>query len=115
MNLIEYLLSILLAVTAAVVCTLLIWSNQTNRGLEEKLNVQLMTIEEGRLSQQVGMAILQDLAVASVQNDKIKKLLADNGFSVTQQPNNAAPGTSAAAGTPPTAPPANTPSTTTPR
>ena len=35
-----------------------------------------------QISQQVGPALLRDLAVASIKNDKIKKILTSHGYNV---------------------------------
>jgi hypothetical protein len=93
----EFCVSILLSLVALVFAALLIVSNQNNRRLEKILNTQQVIINEGQLSQQIGSAVVQDLAVVSVRNPKIKQLLADNGFTVTQKEQ------------PPATPPAGTP------
>lgn len=51
-------------------------------------------VDKGAMSDQVGGAILQEMAVASLKNDKIKEVLAKNGYNVSA---NASPSPGAAA------------------
>jgi len=43
-------------------------------------------VNRGITSDKVGGAILQDMAVASVKNDKIKNVLSQNGYTVSANP-----------------------------
>jgi len=58
--------------------------SQANQGITRGIQAQQNVINQGRVGEQVGQAVLRDMAALSVQNDKIKKLLADNGFNVTR-------------------------------
>lgn len=90
---------------------------QTQQGIlqvkQQQLQVQQEQINTANtISQQVGPALLRDMAVASIKNDKIKKILSSHGYSVEQKDDKAAP---AGAATPapsapaPSAPPAAVP------
>lgn len=54
-----------------------------NRGIERGLQEQQTVINKGQVSQQIGTAIVRDLANLSVNNAKIRELLARNGINVT--------------------------------
>lgn len=50
---------------------------------QQQLQVQKATIDRGTtISQQVGPALLQDMAKGSIKNDKLKNLLAKHGYNV---------------------------------
>jgi hypothetical protein len=50
---------------------------------QQTFQVQQEQINAGsQISQQVGPALLRDLAVASIKNDKIKKILTSHGYNV---------------------------------
>lgn len=101
-------LSFYISVAAAALCLvlsiiLLIQGNinqslqndvQTQQGL---LQAQQEEINRGNaISQQVGPALLRDMAVASTKNEKMKALLAANGYTVNMA--TPAPGASPAPG-----------------
>lgn len=48
------------------------------------LQSQQNTINQARLAGQAGQSIIRDLAALSVQNEKIRILLANNGYNVTR-------------------------------
>ena len=58
--------------------------SQNNQGLTKELQVQQNVINQGRVGEQVGQAVLRDMASLSLQNPKIKEILAKNGFNVTR-------------------------------
>jgi septum formation inhibitor MinC len=81
---------------------------QTQQGVlqvkQQQLQVQQEQINTANtISQQVGPALLRDMAVASIKNDKIKKILSAHGYSVEQKDEKAAP-PAAGAATPAPAP-----------
>jgi len=56
------------------------------QGQQQKLQTQQEQINAGNtISQQVGPALLRDMAVVSTKNDKMKELLARHGYSVEQK------------------------------
>lgn len=73
-------LALLLTIALLVITT-------SNRTLERGLQEQQVNINRGQMSQQVGTAVVKDLAVASVANSKIKDLLAKHGITVNQNTN----------------------------
>lgn len=60
-----------------------------------------------QISQQVGPALLRDMAVASIKNDKIKKILTSHGYNVELKDDPKAPAASAPAPAAPAIKPAN--------
>lgn len=60
----------------------------SNRTIERGLQEQQVNINRGQMSQQVGTALVKDLAVASVSNAKIKELLSKHGITVNQNSGN---------------------------
>ena len=50
---------------------------------QQQFQVQQQQIDAAQqISQQVGPALLRDMAVASIKNDKIKKILTSHGYNV---------------------------------
>ena len=53
---------------------------------QQQFQVQQQQIDAAQqISQQVGPALLRDMAVASIKNDKIKKILTSHGYNVEQK------------------------------
>lgn len=67
----------LLAAVALIAIT------SANRSIERGLQEQQMVINRGQVSQQIGTALLRDLAGLSVNNTKVRELLSRNGINVT--------------------------------
>lgn len=57
-----------------------------NRKLQEGLQAQQAIINKGNLSQQIGTNLLREMAVVAQNNEKMRALLQENGFSVTATP-----------------------------
>ncbi len=63
-------------------------SNQyLQRSLQEEAQKSQATINQGQLSQQFGQAIIRDMANASINNPRMKDVLAKHGITVNQTPN----------------------------
>lgn len=74
-------------------------SGKSNQKLQTELQQQQADINRGSLSQQVGQSLLRDMAVSASKDDKMKDVLAKNGYTLTQ--NSPAPSaTPAPAGSP---------------
>lgn len=87
----------IITVVVGAICLLLsivtIALGHANQNLQVQLQGQQQEVQRGNMSQQIGTNLVTDLANLSVSNPKIKKLLADNGFTVnvaspTPTPNN---------------------------
>lgn len=89
-------ISLLLAIT-------LVALGGANQRLQTELQKQQEEINRGSASQQVGTNLLRDMASISVKNDKMKEVLARNGYTVNVNPS-PAPDSSAPATSPATSP-----------
>lgn len=81
---------------------------QTQQGVlavkQQQLQVQQEQINTANtISQQVGPALLREMALVSVKNDKIKKVLSNHGYTVEQK-DEKAPAAGGAAAPAPAAP-----------
>jgi predicted Holliday junction resolvase-like endonuclease len=54
--------------------------------IQIELQQRQAEVNKGSTSNQVGTAILQDIAAASLKNPKMKEVLAKNGYNVTASP-----------------------------
>ncbi len=112
-------LSFYISVAAAALCLvlsiILLIQGNINQGLQNDIQVQQAEYQKQQdeinrgnvISQQVGPALLRDMAVASTKNEKMKALLASNGYTVNLA--TPAPGASPAPGAAPAAPRTNAP------
>ena len=67
---------------------------QVLEGKQQQLQAQQEQINAGNtISQQVGPALLRDLATLSVKNEAMKKLLSKHGYNVEVKPDESKPGT----------------------
>jgi NADH:ubiquinone oxidoreductase subunit 6 (subunit J) len=80
----QYNVSLALSVVVLLLTITLIVTGKTNQDIQQQLQKQQLEINKGQVSQQIGTALLKDMAVASVNNSKIKDLLAKHGFTVSQ-------------------------------
>lgn len=65
---------------------MIIVSGQNARRIERILNNQQAEINKGQLSNQIGIALLQDMAAASANSPKMRDLLEKHGFQVSFDP-----------------------------
>jgi cell division protein YceG involved in septum cleavage len=79
----QYFVSLALSVVALLLTIILIVTGLTNQSTQSELQKQQIEINKGQASQQIGTALLRDMAVVSVNNAKIKDLLGKHGFTVT--------------------------------
>jgi signal transduction histidine kinase len=80
----QFYLSITLAGLTLLLTIALLVITTSNRTLERGLQDQQVNINRGQMSQQVGTAVVKDLAQLSISNSKIKDLLAKHGITVNQ-------------------------------
>lgn len=78
-----YLSTTLAGLTLLLTIALLVITT-SNRTLERGLQDQQVNINRGQMSQQVGTAVVQDLAQLSITNSKVKDLLSKHGITVNQ-------------------------------
>jgi Na+-translocating ferredoxin:NAD+ oxidoreductase RnfG subunit len=79
---------ILLTIGVACVCLSLvsIVFAQHNRKLQAEVQAQQLAINKGALSQQIGANLLRETGVAAQHDEKLRQLLADNGYKLSTQP-----------------------------
>jgi uncharacterized membrane protein YhiD involved in acid resistance len=80
---IEFYISTGLASLALLATIFLVVITSANRSIEQALQDQQLRINRGQVSQQIGSALVRELANASVSNSKIRELLTKNGINVT--------------------------------
>ena len=79
---------LLLVVGIACVCLSLVtivFARQ-NRQLQEALQAQQALINKGALSQQVGNNLLREMKALAQTDERMNKLLQDNGFNLSASP-----------------------------
>ena len=86
----HFYLTSLLGFVGLVASIALVILGQSNLNLQVKARDQQKTIAQGTTSQQILQNLLRDLAQASTRDEKIKELLANNGFTVTNNPSETA-------------------------
>lgn len=62
-----------------------------NQKLQADVQAQQVTINKGALSQQIGAKLVQEMAVVAQTDEKMKQLLHDNGYNVSNNSNAVAP------------------------
>jgi hypothetical protein len=99
---IPYYISLAATGVCVILCIVVLALGNSNHSLQEEvqkkqqdLQAQQEQINEGNvISQQIGPALLRDMATVSVKNENMKKLLAKYGYNV--QVNTPAPGSAGA-------------------
>jgi signal transduction histidine kinase len=79
----QFIVTVILALIPLVLVINLIFMGQKNQSLQNTLQQQQVDINKGSMSQQIGVNLLKDIAQASVKDDKLSAVLADNGYHVT--------------------------------
>lgn len=80
---IEFAVTTGLAGLCLVAALALVVITSANRSIERGLQEQQQVINRGQVSQQIGTALVRDLAGVSVNNAKVRDLLSRNGINVT--------------------------------
>ncbi len=84
----QYLVTVVLGVACLVLALLVIKTGKTTQRLQLDLQRQQSEVNSGLLSQrgqQLGNSILQDLVVAAANNQRMHKLLGENGYNIQFQ------------------------------
>jgi len=98
----QFIVAVILSIVPLVLVITLIFMGQKNQGLQATLQGQQEAINQGSMSQQIGVNLLKEIAQASVKDDKLKDVLTRSGYTVTV---NASPTPSAGSSPAPTATP----------
>jgi signal transduction histidine kinase len=86
MKKIQCYILVLVGVACLVLSIVFLKLGQSNQHLLIQAQEQQGEINRGNMSQQIGTNILKDMAQLSLKNDKIKEVLAKNGYNVQVQP-----------------------------
>jgi len=78
----QFYITVLFSAICLVLSVMAISSGQSSQDLQGKLQLQQMEIQRGMANKQVGQKLVNDMAQASLKNEKIKQVLARNGYSV---------------------------------
>ena len=91
----QYLVTVVLGAACLVLALVAISTTGDIQKMQPVLQQQQMAINNAQRVMQTGNSILQEMALSSVKNEKMHKLLSDNGINVQVQPQTpAASGTS---------------------
>lgn len=82
----QFYITVALAAACLILSIAVIALGQSNQHLQVEAQNQQNEINRGNMSQQIGTKILQDMASVSVKNEKMKDVLAKNGYSVSVNP-----------------------------
>ena len=86
MKALQFYLTTALCVVCLGLSALAIKLNRTNQKLQIRFQSQQDEINRGTQSLQIGQNLVKDMAEVSVKNEKIKLVLARNGFTVNVNP-----------------------------
>ena len=81
----QFQASLVLAVLCVILSIAVIKTGKTSQSLQIELQRQQNEINSGLLSQrgqQLGNSILQDMVAAAARNEKMHKLLGENGYNI---------------------------------
>ncbi len=79
--------TVLLTIGVACLCLSLVTIVFTrNRRLQEAVQEQQITINQGARSQQLGSNLLREMALLARSDEKMRNLLKDNGYNLTTEP-----------------------------
>ena len=82
----QFYVSVALGAACLVLSIASVSMGQSNQRLQLEAQGQQMEINKGNTSQQIGTNILRDMAQSAVKNEKMKAVLAKNGFNVQVTP-----------------------------
>ncbi len=83
----QFYITVALASACLILSIAVIALGQSNQRLQVEAQNQQNEINRGNMSQQIGTNILKDMASVSVKNEKMKDVLAKNGYTVTVNQN----------------------------
>ena len=92
----QFIVAVILSLVPLILVFTLMRMGATNQGLQTQLQAQQEAINKGSMSQQIASKMLNDIAPASLKDEKLKDVLTKSGITVNV---NASPAPSPA-GTP---------------
>ena len=82
----QFLLLLVIGIVCVCLSLVTIVFARENRQLQDALQTQQALINKGGLSQQVGNNLLREMAAVAQTDEKMRKLLQDNGFILSANP-----------------------------
>lgn len=95
----QFYITVGFSVICLILSVMAISLGQSSQDLQSKLQVQQVEIQRGMANKQNGQKLVNDMAQVSLKNEKIKQVLARNGYTVnapSPSPSPAASGSTAA-------------------
>jgi signal transduction histidine kinase len=83
----QFALLMIVAATCLVLSFVTIVFARENRKLQEAIQGQQTIINKGALSQQIGTNLVREMANVAQTDEKMRKLLQENGFNLTPTAN----------------------------
>jgi hypothetical protein len=105
MTRVHYFITLIVGLFCLTFSLLLLFMGQSAIKTQARLTQQQEEINRGAMSQQVGVNLLRDMGQVALVNERIRALLADNGYTINYTP----PASNAPAATPTTTKPAAAP------
>jgi hypothetical protein len=81
----QYLVTVVLGAACLILALAVIKTGKANQGLQTELQRQQMDINNAQRVMQMGNSILQDMGFVATRNEKMHKLLGDNGWNIQVQ------------------------------
>jgi type II secretory pathway pseudopilin PulG len=99
MTRVQYFISLAVGLLCLIFSVLLLVTGQSVVKTQTRLAQQQEEINRGSVSQQLGQTLLRDMGQVALVNERVRQLLAENGYSISYTPpaSNAAPATAAPA------------------
>jgi len=82
----QFIVTVILSLLSLILVVNLIFMGQRNQTLQSQLQQQQVQITNGAQSQQIANNLLQEIARASLKDDKLKDVLAKSGVVVNASP-----------------------------
>jgi type II secretory pathway pseudopilin PulG len=86
MTRVQYFISLAVGVLCLVFSVLLLVTGQSAVKTQTRLAQQQEEINRGSVSQQVGQNLLRDMGQVALVNERVRQLLAENGYSINYTP-----------------------------
>jgi DNA-binding transcriptional regulator of glucitol operon len=82
----QFTLLLVVGIACLGLCLVTIAFASENRKLQETVQAQQALINKGALSQQLGVNLLREMATVAQSDERMKKLLEENGYNLSQRP-----------------------------
>ena len=93
----QFYITVVISALCLILSVVAIHLGQSSQDLQGKLQAQQVEINRGMANKQSGQKLVNDMAQVSLKNEKIKQVLARNGYTVNAPSPTPAPATSGSA------------------